>query len=256
MVAGMDLSLLRRTRAVEFGVLVLLGLFLAAIEAFETGRLTLPLRYLYWQMALIGGGAIALLIERGLARYLTGRPVLFVVAQLLAMTPPVAGWVSIIPVVVFGASAGPEHFWPLLLDVMSINVVIIALVALTRHLLAPVRVVVADQGVAPSEIRSRLTPRLARARLLAVQAEDHYLRVRTDAGSALILMRLADALAALEGADGFRVHRSWWVARTAVDTVRWKAGRGEFTLSDGAVVPVSRTYTGALRGTDWAAPGG
>jgi DNA-binding LytR/AlgR family response regulator len=243
-----------RTRAVEFAVLVAFGFFLATIEAFETGRLSAPLRFLYWQMALMGGGAIAILIEHVLARYISDRPLFFAVAQLLLMTPPIAVWVSVIPTIVFGTSASAEQFWPLVIDVMSINVAIIALAVLTRHLLTPVRAPKAVEGVAPSEIRSRLTPRLARARLLAVQSEDHYLRVRTDAGSALILMRLADALAALEDADGFRVHRSWWVARTAVHTVRWKAGRGEFTLSDGAVVPVSRTYTGALRGTDWAAP--
>lgn len=97
---------------------------------------------------------------------------------------------------------------------------------------------------------------MARARLVAFEAEDHYLRVRTEAGSALVLMRLGDALEALSGLDGFRTHRSWWVARTAVEAVRWKGGRGVLTLSDGASAPVSRTYAVALKGTDWAAPVG
>ena len=87
-----------------------------------------------------------------------------------------------------------------------------------------------------------------------MEAEDHYLRIRTDAGSALILMRLGDALEALASRDGFRTHRSWWVARTAVEAARWKAGRGALTLSDGSTAPVSRTYAPALKGTDWAAP--
>lgn len=251
---GAQRSLAVRTRAVELAALVVFGLFLAVIEPFETGRLSTPLRLLYWQMAMIGGGAIAVLIEHGLARRLTGRPLLFVVAQLGIMTPPIAAWVSVIPVVIFGAGAHVEQFWPLMIDVMAINVAVIGLAVLTRRLMAPGAAPGAGDGVAPAEIRSRLSPRLARARLLAVQAEDHYLRVRTTAGSALILMRLADALKALEGADGFRVHRSWWVARAAVEDVRWKGGRGEFTLSDGAVVPVSRTYSVALRDMDWAVP--
>ena len=110
------------------------------------------------------------------------------------------------------------------------------------------------EGLAPPVLRAKLPPRLARARLVAVEAEDHYLRIRTEAGSALVLMRLGDALEALSGLDGFRTHRSWWVARAAVEAVRWKAGRGALTLSDGSSAPVSRTYAAALKGTDWAAP--
>jgi DNA-binding LytR/AlgR family response regulator len=140
-------------------------------------------------------------------------------------------------------------------SVLTINVAVVGLAWLTRSAFnRPLTRVSAPEGLAPPALRGRLPPRLARARLIAVEAEDHYLRIRTEAGSTLVLMRLADALAALEGADGFRVHRSWWVARTGVEAARWKAGRGELTLSDGAVAPVSRTYAAALRGTDWAAP--
>jgi hypothetical protein len=251
---------LGRAGAAEFAALVLFGLFMAAIAAFDTGHMPGPLRYLYWQMAMVGGGAIGAAIEPFLARRLGDRPALFAAVQLVAMTPPIAAWVSVIPVVVFGSRASPERFLPLLPDVLTVNLAIVGLAALTRralslHGLAPVaaRAAVGD-GVAPAEIRAKLPPRLARARLVAVEAEDHYLRVRTEAGSALVLMRLADALMALEGADGFRVHRSWWVARTAVEAARWKGGRGELTLSDGAAAPVSRTYAAALKGTDWAAP--
>ena len=231
---------------------MLLGLFLAAIEAFETGQLPAPLRFLYWQMAVVGGGVIAALIEPFLARRLGDRPVLFAAAQLAAMTPPIAVWVSLIPMVVFGSRASAENIVPLLLDVTTVNVAVIVLAVTVRRILAPSLRPAASEGVAPPDIRARLSPRLARARLLAVQAEDHYLRIRTEAGSALVLMRLSDALTALEGADGFRVHRSWWVARVAVEGARWKGGRGELILSDGAVAPVSRTYAASLRDTDWA----
>lgn len=246
--------LVGRAGLAEFAALVLFGLFLAAISAFETGHMPVGLRYLYWQLAMLGGGLIAASIEPLLARRLTGRPILFAATQLAAMTPPIALWVSLLPVVVFGSRASAERILPLLPDVMTVNVAVIVLAVLTRRALTPPARPPAGEGIAPAEIRTRLPPRLARARLIAVEAEDHYLRIRTGAGSALVLMRLADALAALEGADGFRVHRSWWVARTGVEAVRWKAGRGELTLSDGAVAPVSRTYAAALRGTDWAAP--
>ena len=243
-----------RSGVVELIGLSLFGLFLAAIAAYDGEGVPARERYPYWQLAMLGGGVIAALIEPWVARLFPGRPRAFAAAQLVAMTPPIALWVSVFPVLVFGRSFTLEKFLWTTPSVLTINVAVIGLAWLTRTAFRrPLTTRRAPEGVAPAELRCRLSPRLARARLIAVEAEDHYLRIRTEAGSALVLMRLADALAALEGADGFRVHRSWWVARTGVEAARWKSGRGELTLSDGAVAPVSRTYAPALRGTDWAA---
>jgi hypothetical protein len=71
--------------------------------------------------------------------------------------------------------------------------------------------VVAEPGLTaarPALLR-RLPGRLAGAELHAIEAEDHYLRFHTDKGSALLLMRLGDAMAGLEGLEGARTHRSW-----------------------------------------------
>lgn len=244
-----------RSGAAELVALVLFGLFLAAIGPFGTDATPTAIRYLYWQLAMIGGGVIAALIEPVIAGRLTGRPQLFAFTQLAAMTVPIAVWVSLLPVILFGARVSGERILQVLPSVLTINIAVVILAWVTRKALnrrdAPRPV---PEGLAPAAIRTRLPPRLARARLVAVEAEDHYLRIRTEAGSALVLMRLGDALEALSGLDGFRTHRSWWVARTAVEAVRWKAGRGALTLSDGSSAPVSRTYAAALKGTDWAAP--
>tara|TARA_R110002124_G_scaffold230870_1_gene396083 strand:+ start:1915 stop:2715 length:801 start_codon:yes stop_codon:yes gene_type:complete len=245
---------LGRSGVVELVALVLFGVFLAAIAPFGTAAAPGPMRYLYWQLAMIGGGLIAALIETGLARRLSGRPGLFVIAQLAIMTPAIAAWVSLLPVFLFGEAVSAARFLRLVPDVLAINVAALVLVWLMRKALnrvdprAPV-----PEGLAPLAIRAKLPPRLARARLVAVEAEDHYLRIRTEAGSALVLMRLGDALDLLSTLDGFRTHRSWWVARSAVQTVRWKGGRGSLGLSDGSLAPVSRTHAAALKGTDWAA---
>lgn len=252
LIPAMRHPLIGRTGLGEFVALVLLGLFLAAIDAFETGELSAPLRYLYWQMALVGGGVIAALIEPLLEHWLETGSALFAAAQLAIMTPPITAWVSVVPIVVLGSLTSAEPFLPLMPNVMIVNVALIVLAIAVRRLLTPSPRVAAGGGVAPPDIRMRLSPRLARARLIAVEAEDHYLRIRTEAGSALVLMRLSDALSALEDADGFQVHRSWWVARGAVEAARWRGGRGELILSDGTVAPVSRTYASSLRGTDWA----
>ena len=103
----------------------------------------------------------------------------------------------------------------------------------------------------PARFLDRLPPRLKGATLYAVQAEDHYLRLHTDRGSDLILMRLSDAVEELEGLEGARTHRSWWVARSAVRAVDRGDGRATLTLEGGLNVPVSRRYARTLREADW-----
>ena len=108
-------------------------------------------------------------------------------------------------------------------------------------------------AAAPAAVKflERLPLKLRGAEVWAVEAEDHYLRLHTSRGQDLILMRLADAVAELEGLEGAQVHRSWWVARDAVADARRGDGRATLTLKDGSEVPVSRTYAKLIRGAGW-----
>jgi DNA-binding LytR/AlgR family response regulator len=103
----------------------------------------------------------------------------------------------------------------------------------------------------PPRFLERLPARLRAATILAVEAQDHYLQVHTNAGRELILMRLSDAVAELEGLEGAQVHRSWWVARAAVAEARREERRAILTLKDGSEVPVSRAYVVALKEMGW-----
>lgn len=96
------------------------------------------------------------------------------------------------------------------------------------------------------QVLARL-PLEKRGRLLALSAEDHYVRVRTDRGDHMILMRLADAIAETAPERGVQVHRSHWVARRAVQTARRRGDRAILTLSDGQEIPVSRANVARLR---------
>lgn len=96
-------------------------------------------------------------------------------------------------------------------------------------------------------------PRPLRGAPLCVAAEDHYLRVHTPGGSALILYRMADALADLAGADGLQVHRSFWVAAEAVAGVERSGRRVSLRLTNGLVVPVSRSFLARVRAAGWLA---
>lgn len=98
----------------------------------------------------------------------------------------------------------------------------------------------------PPEFLSKL-PVALRRDIIALEAEDHYLRVHTLHGSALILMRLADAGAIIDPRLGLRVHRSWWVAKDGVRALERTTGRVIARLVDDTVVPISRTYLPAAR---------
>jgi len=102
----------------------------------------------------------------------------------------------------------------------------------------------------PSLLR-RLSPALQSAQLLGLKSEGHYLRVFTDKGSELILIRLKDAIDETSPVDGMQVHRSWWLARRAGIERRNKDGRIELKLDDETWVPVSRTHRSAWLKQDW-----
>lgn len=90
-----------------------------------------------------------------------------------------------------------------------------------------------------ARLYARLGPRFA-GDVLALESEDHYVRVHGAKGSELLLMRLRDAIAEMDGTPGEQTHRSWWIARDGIaDVVR--TGRTlEVVLLDGTHAPVAR----------------
>ena len=98
-----------------------------------------------------------------------------------------------------------------------------------------------------SSFLDRLPIKYRSAELFAVSSEDHYLRVHTSLGEELILMRLADAMRELASADGLQTHRSWWVAISGVADAKRENGKLALVLKSGTEVPVSRTYTRAVK---------
>ena len=115
----------------------------------------------------------------------------------------------------------------------------------------PVETHAAPPEAPPPRFLERLPPRLRGGEIYAVEAEDHYLRLHTSKGQDLILLRLSDAVAELEGIEGAQTHRSWWVAKDAITEAERGNGRATLTLTNGAVAPVSRTYARALRAAGW-----
>lgn len=106
--------------------------------------------------------------------------------------------------------------------------------------------------VAGPLLADRLPPPLRNVGIVALQAEDHYLRVHLVGGqSELVLMRLSDAMAELPTHKGAQTHRSWWVARDAERNVARAEGRATITLDQDLVVPVSRSFYKQLQQNGW-----
>ncbi|MFV3129613.1 LytTR family DNA-binding domain-containing protein [Niveispirillum sp. KHB5.9] len=91
------------------------------------------------------------------------------------------------------------------------------------------------------------------AQVMAVEAEDHYLRLHlADGRKPLVLYRLRDALAELSHLEGEQVHRGHWVAARAVQGLERREGRKwALRLECGLLVPVSATFMPAVRRRGW-----
>lgn len=85
--------------------------------------------------------------------------------------------------------------------------------------------------------------------IIALQSEDHYVRVHNEKSSELILIRLRDAIAEMDGADGWQVHRSWWVARNGIVRATPTGRSWALTLKNGSTALVARDMIEPLKAT-------
>ena len=87
--------------------------------------------------------------------------------------------------------------------------------------------------------------------VIALQMEDHYVRIHRGSSSELILMPMTQAIAAMGDVDGIRTHRSWWIARHAVVRAVGPPRAMRIDLNNGVSAPVSRAAVAQLRAAGW-----
>lgn len=228
-------------------VAVVAGLFLAVAGAFGTGDTPLGPRLLYWQLLMLLGYLWGAFVARFFfgPEGRGGSPWLKGLLASVVMSVPFTAVVWIASRTLFGSRI------PLAgLPILFASVMIVSAVMTVIYLLVE-RPRMTHASPQPPKFLERLPLKLRGAEVWAVEAEDHYLRLHTSKGQDLILMRLGDAVAELEGIEGAQVHRSWWVARDAITDAKRADGRATLTLKDGSEVPVSRTYAGPLRERGW-----
>lgn len=229
-------------------IAVLAALLMTMAGAFGTWAWPFPVRLAYWLAGFLGGTVVS--IGLGMAIGLSG-------------WFPAESWRQSLAIVLLNTLFYTGAIWlisrPLYPDGRGLlsyapAVFVISLAMTAVHRLAARRPLETHAGPAegpPARFLARLPAKLRGATLEAVEAEDHYLRLHTDRGSDLILMRLSDAIAELAGIEGAQTHRSWWVAKDAIADARRANGRAVLKLRSGAEAPVSRTYLRALKDEGW-----
>ena len=204
----------------------------------------------YWTAAIAGNWAIAMTTVPFTIRLFlqTGRPAWAgVTAGALLAALPGTGLVWLLE---SWTGNAVESAATLAWLYASVAVVFLVLAFLAWHLVElPLRAG-AGEPAGPAPFLSRLPARLGNE-LLHLRMQDHYVEASTAKGSELVLLRFRDALREVEGLDGLQVHRSHWVARTAVERPVRRNGRVFLRLVNGAEVPVSRSFAPALRERGW-----
>lgn len=84
-----------------------------------------------------------------------------------------------------------------------------------------------------------IIPAAIRGSIISVSAQDHYVLITTKKGTHLHRMGLAEALGKLPENDGIQVHRSHWVAISAMRKLDKKGNRHFVSLQNGDAIPVS-----------------
>jgi DNA-binding LytR/AlgR family response regulator len=206
-------------------------------------------KYAFWMIVALAGYAAAAAADRLFPSTSPGRRTATrIVAITAASAVPMTFFVAwAMGVVRPGRTFSPVQLLGLFPYVALVQLLIARIISSDDQLTVAASV---EQPAAtpeyPPEFMSKL-PAALRRDILALEAEDHYVRVHTLHGSALILMRLADAAALIDPRLGLRVHRSWWVAKEGVRTLERTPGRAVARLIDDTTVPISRTHLSAAR---------
>lgn len=245
-----------RELAGELAVLAIIALILAAAGPFGSFVLgDFWDRLAYWGPAAFLGfmifRPIALVVLHAAGRMGVGEFPAMLIATVIAAFPASAAmlWLGGVR---FGHVLRIDDLLQLYFQVALIGAVIGAVFVLTSRGKPERDAADVEEQLPPAPAFFERLPGHWNRCLTALEMEDHYVRAHGPAGqSILILMRMADAERELAGADGARVHRSWWVSRDAVTGKRRDGRNLVLQLGGGLEAPVARDRLADLRAAGW-----
>ena len=232
-----------------WAVFAIMLMLFAVVGPFGTfDRLNLPQRFAYWSSTMFGSWAIAILtiaICFGVLHpWLKGMAIVLV-GCIIAPLPIALYLIWVVPLLLGEATI--MTLWESYLYALPISLTfgVITQFALEVGNSRPAE---PDSGKEPKDnpLLARL-PVNKRGQIQFLSMQDHYIKVTTDRGSELLLMRMSDAVDLLKDEDGLQIHRSHWVARAAVKGTKRINGQPHLLLGDDTELPVSRTYAKTVR---------
>lgn len=234
------------TTPATFVVLLSVAAVAGLVGPFNTAiHLRLLPRALYWLVVVVSTYSIGYAASLVLRRWRGGlwpRPVV-AVASGIATGCGVTAVIFAINYASFGDIPTTKDDLPLVATLFAISIIIS--VAMDYLLVGNDAAVSPEPAPLPS-ILDRV-PFEKRGALVALSVEDHYVRIRTEKGQEIVLMRLADAMREVGTVAGTQVHRSHWIAFDQVRDVRREGDRAFLTMSDTSEIPVSRANLPKLR---------
>ncbi|MFN3955764.1 MAG: LytTR family DNA-binding domain-containing protein [Pararhodobacter sp.] len=216
-------------------------------STFET--LALPLRMAYWLALAFATYAAGLAGAMLLASWLAPQKEPIIRHVLVsAVGAAVPAWAVVIAFNLMFFSGIEGRIGQIGWLFVYVFLICLALMAVLDGVLGPLLAERKAKAVAeiPPPLLARL-PHEIRGPLSHLSMADHYVEVTTQKGSALVLLRLADAIAETRGTEGLQIHRSHWVAKSAVKTLKRVEGRLMVETMSGALLPVSRSYLAPVR---------
>jgi len=251
-----------RGLGLELGVALALAVVLGLLGPFGTYAMPLAPRLGKWLLFILGGFVFFRPVTAAgsvvAAHTWLPRLAAIALANLLAAMPTtlLVAWLLVGGDVTRVGLAGLAELYG---DVVIVGLVMTAVqLAMNRTpggtTVAPAAGTAGVEAPAPSAALPRLAARLPDdwgGRVIAISNEDHYVRVHVAEASMLVLMRMSDAVAEMDGVDGARVHRGWWVARGAVAGVERRGRAVWLRLANGLEAPVARNMAAALRQQGW-----
>lgn len=232
-----------------------LGLIFAWFGVYDTGRVPMPERIVYWTgLMALGVTAGTIITPLVFEKLIPGAHVAVRVGMASALISiPITIGLVVLEVLSDGTLAPPPWWGQQYVYVLAVTLILTSAAWAAEVLSGRTDGAATPAPAAPagSTFADRLPAKFRAAQVYAVSAEDHYLRVHTSAGDTMILMRLADAVRELAVLEGLQTHRSWWVAKQGLADASRGDGKVTLTLKSGAEAPVSRTYVKAVRDAGW-----
>ncbi|QUL37582.1 LytTR family DNA-binding domain-containing protein [Erythrobacter sp. JK5] len=240
----------------EIGIVALIGCVIALANLFNPAGMELGARMAYWIGGLLAAWLLFGLVGqvgKAVAR-LVGIASVWGYVLAIPLATVIIAWAVLWwlggPQAMFGP--GFAHIWPQTLGIAAAMFAVF-FILYARSDARSVEDEPADEtetvGVADTELHGRLPSGFPP--VLALSVEDHYVHVHSRDRREMVLMPLAEAVAAMPQGTGEQVHRSWWVARSAVSQNSREGRDLRLILVNGESVPVSRKAVADLRAKGW-----